>query len=59
MTGIDPYCTAYQRIFDEISDRLNREMEESCSIGMMPFPAQKGKGQKPGIMSLMQRMVLQ
>jgi uncharacterized protein len=55
--GVDPYCPAYRRIFDEISDRLNREMEESCAIEMMAFPGQKGKGQKPGIMSLMRRMV--
>jgi uncharacterized protein len=57
MTGIDPYCTAYQRIFDEISDRLNREMEENSAIDIMPFPGQKGKGQKPAIMSLMRRMI--
>ena len=57
MAGIDPYCTAYKQIFDEISDRLNREMEESCAIEMMPFPSQKGKGRKPGIMSLMRRMI--
>lgn len=55
--GIDPYCPAYRRIFDEISDRLNREMEESCAIEMMAFPGQRGKGQKPGIMSLMRRIV--
>jgi uncharacterized protein len=57
LAGIDPYCTAYNRIFDEISDRLNREMEESCAIDMMAFPGQKGKGQKAGIMSLMRRIV--
>jgi uncharacterized protein len=57
MTGIDPYCLSYQRIFDEISDRLNREMEENLAIEMMTFPGQKGKGQKPGIMSLMRRMI--
>ena len=57
MTGIDPYCTAYRRIFDEISDRLNREMEENSAIDIMSFPGQKGKGQKPAIMSLMRRMI--
>jgi uncharacterized protein len=57
--GIDPYCTAYCRIFDEISDRLNREMEESCAIEMMAHPGQQGRMRKPGIMTLMQRMVRQ
>jgi uncharacterized protein len=58
MAGIDPYCVAYQRIFDEISDRLNREMEEGCAIDIMTSPGQRGK-KKGGVMSLMQRMVLQ
>jgi uncharacterized protein len=54
--GIDPYCPAYRRIFDEISDRLNREMEESCAIDRMTSPGQQGK-KKRGVMSLMQRMI--
>jgi uncharacterized protein len=57
MRGVDPYCTAYRRVFDEISDRLNNEMQESCAIDMMAFPGQRGKKQKPGIMTFMQRMV--
>lgn len=54
---IDPYCPAYRRIFDEISDRLNREMEESCAIEMMAYPGQKDRRGKSGIMTLMQRLV--
>jgi uncharacterized protein len=54
--GVDPYCPAYRRIFDEISDRLNREMEESCAIDRMTSPGQQGK-KKRGVMSLMQRMI--
>ena len=46
---------AYRRIFDEISDRLNREMEENCTIEMMTSPGQQEKGRKPGIMSQMWR----
>jgi uncharacterized protein len=55
--GIDPYCPAYHQIFDEISDRLNREMQESCAVEMLAFPGHQEKKRKPGIMALMQRMV--
>ena len=41
--GVDPYCPAYRRIFDEISDSLNREMEERCAIDIMTSPGQQGK----------------
>jgi len=54
-TGVDPHCVAYKRIYDEIADRLNREMfgeggMEAMLMGRRP-------GGKPGIMALMQRMV--
>ena len=26
--GVDPHCVAYKRIFDELNERLNREMFE-------------------------------
>jgi uncharacterized protein len=55
--GVDPYCTAYRWVFDEISDRLNNEMQESCAIELMALPGQRGKKRKPGIMTFMQRMV--
>jgi uncharacterized protein len=55
--GVDPYCTAYRRVFDEISDRLNKEMQEGCAIELMSFPGQPGMKRKPGIMSLMRRIV--
>ncbi len=32
--GVDPHCIAYQRIFDEISDRFNKEMMGSFGMGM-------------------------
>jgi uncharacterized protein len=55
--GVDPHCIAYKRIFDEISDRFNKEM--MGSFGMeMDGPSQGSmKATKPGIMSLMRNMV--
>ena len=50
--GVDPHCKAYKRIFDEISDRFNREMMGSFGLEMGPSP-ESMKGTKPGIMSLM------
>ena len=55
--GVDPYCTAYKRIFDEITDRLNKEMFESPMIDMEAFPPRSKKGRKPGIMSIIRRGV--
>jgi uncharacterized protein len=58
VAAVDPYCTAYRRIFDEIGDRLNREMEDRCAMEQFAFPpAPRKKAEKPGIMSLMQQMV--
>jgi uncharacterized protein len=57
VAGIDPYCIAYRQVFNEISDRLNQEIQASCAIEMMTVPGQKDKRGKSGIMTLMQRMV--
>lgn len=51
--GVDPYCKAYHRIFDEISDRLNREMAEAPAMEMMCFGLPRQKQDKPGVMALM------
>lgn len=55
--GVDPYCTAYKMIFKEITDRFNRELFGSS--GMEMFGPQSGsmRDGKPGIMSLMQRII--
>ena len=53
--GVDPHCTAYKRIFDEISDRFNKEM--MGSMGLEAMGPESGKGSRPGIMSLMQKMI--
>jgi len=56
ISGVDPHCTAYRMIFDEIAGRLDREMGENCLMDTMTRPGPRKKG-KPGIMSLMQKMV--
>jgi uncharacterized protein len=61
--GVDPHCIAYRRIFDEISDRFNKEMMGSfgmgmgTGMGMMGPGSQPAEKSRPGIMSLMQRMI--
>lgn len=56
--GVDPHCIAYKRIFDEISDRFNREllggfpgMETAC------YQPGQAKDARPGIMLLMQNII--
>lgn len=56
--GTDPHCPAYRMIFDEITDRLNREMFESPMMDMAGFGARR-QDAKPGIMSLVHRMILE
>ncbi|MEM2124576.1 MAG: TIGR04083 family peptide-modifying radical SAM enzyme, partial [Methanolinea sp.] len=52
IAGVDPYCTAYARIFDEISGRLEREMLENPFAEMfVPGRGHRKEG-KPGIMAL-------
>jgi uncharacterized protein len=52
--GVDCNCVAYKRIFDEISDRLNREMYASPAMEAGPFgPVPVKRSGKPGIMALM------
>ena len=38
ISGVDPHCIAYKRIFDEISDRFNKEMFETPVMEMAPVP---------------------
>jgi uncharacterized protein len=53
--GVDPHCIAYKRIFDEISDRFNKEMMGSMGLEATG-PGSSGSN-RPGIMSLMQKMI--
>jgi len=57
--GVDPHCIAYTRIFDEINDRLNKEMFESPLMEVDAFPKRSRKAAKPGVMALMHKVVSQ
>jgi uncharacterized protein len=57
--GVDPHCRAYEKIFDEINDRLNKEMFESPAMEMTPFSSKNKKAAKPGVMALMRKVVSQ
>ncbi len=60
--GIDPYCVAYKRIFDEISDRFNKEMIELLglqrTIGTGVSQTAFMKEAKPGVISIMHKISL-
>ncbi|MDD1674238.1 MAG: TIGR04083 family peptide-modifying radical SAM enzyme [Methanomicrobiales archaeon] len=56
--GVDPYCIAYKRIFGEISDRFNREMQESYDMKVPRFGSGSQKDAKPSMMMLMHRIIL-
>jgi len=55
--GVDPHCIAYQRIFDEIAERFNQEMMGSMGLGMIGPGPKTSNNSRPGIMSLMQKMI--
>jgi uncharacterized protein len=55
LEGVDPHCVAYKRIFDELSERLNREMFEEPMPGFGGPVSRKLK--KPGVMALMRSVV--
>jgi uncharacterized protein len=50
LQGVDPYCTAYRRIFDEINDRLSREM--GGGYGLETSAPGSEKTARPGVMAL-------
>jgi len=56
--GVDPHCVAYRRIFDEITERLNKELYESPGMRPGGSRARRRRGARPGIMELMHRIVL-
>ncbi len=58
ITGVDPYCRAYHRIFDEISDRLNSEMMQNPFVEMASPGADRQKRQRPGVMALMRHLAM-
>jgi uncharacterized protein len=58
LEGVDPHCVAYKRIFNELNERLNKEMFEGPMPGMEGFglPSPR-KPAKPGVMALMRLVV--
>ena len=58
--GVDPHCTAYKRIFDEITTRMEREMAAETTV---PTPAARmsrvRRKAKPGVMTLVKKIVEQ
>ena len=57
IAGVDPYCIAYKRIFDEITDRFNRELFASSGIEIeSPQSQQLKDNSKMGIMALMRKI---
>jgi uncharacterized protein len=62
ITSVDPYCTAYKMIFDEITERVNEEMfgsgneEMFGASGMGMFMPQAGPSRR-GIMSLILKRI--
>ena len=55
--AVDPHCVAYKKIFDEISDRFNKEMFENPVMEMTRFPSRSRKSARPGMMALMRTIV--
>jgi uncharacterized protein len=53
ITGVDPHCKAYKRIFDEIAERFEREMFEGPGIETSTAKPGMKKKEKPGIRRLM------
>ena len=56
LLGVDPHCAAYRRIFDEISDRFNKELFGSMGMATCSIPPAAAAG-KPGIMALIQKII--
>jgi uncharacterized protein len=57
LDGVDPHCVAYKRIFDELNERLNREMFEEPMPGIGSGTPVSRKPAKPGVMVLMREIV--
>ena len=55
--GVDPHCTAYKRIFNEITTRIDDELYGSSDMDMMGMQTAPVKNPKPGIMNLMQKII--
>ncbi|MBP2145290.1 uncharacterized protein J2129_000744 [Methanofollis sp. W23] len=57
--GVDPHCPAYARIFEEIGERINKEMFESSPFLEMGGPrSRRARETKPGVMALIRQMAM-
>lgn len=57
--GVDPHCPAYARIFEEIGERINKEMFESSPFLEMGGPrSRRARDTKPGVMALIRQMAM-
>ncbi len=57
--GVDPHCIAYRRIFDEIKDRLDKEMFGSSSLETATFGMAPMSTARTGVMSIMMKKLEQ
>ena len=58
IAGVDPHCTAYKRIFDEIGGRLDREMFGPSDLDRKGSEGGKGMKTRPPVTALMKKIVL-
>ena len=57
--GVDPHCRAYQRIFCEITKRLNEEMAGSSFLDHASLRQPSGKRDRQGVMALIHKVISQ
>ena len=55
--GVDPHCRAYKRIFCEITERLNEEMSGSSFLDHASLRQPSGKCDRPGVMTLIHKVI--
>ena len=56
LNGVDPHCKAYMRIFDEICERLEKEMSSNTTTTVSRISRVKRNG-KPKVLPLIKRIV--
>jgi uncharacterized protein len=54
LIGVDPHCIAYKRIFDEITTRMNDEMNAAPTMSRV---SRVKRQQKPSVMGLIKKIV--
>ena len=54
LEGVDPHCAAYKRIFDEITTRMNEEMNAPRTVSRV---SRVKRQQKPSVMGLIKKII--